>query len=113
MKNVLWFSRHTMTDAQFIDLKRIFGEIKINQVSITIQKINEISNEIEVSDILAIVAPIGLQEQFVKVSNGRPVISARTKRILVPSTDGGEDKADFVFDGWFKIKKIEVVTEDL
>jgi len=114
MKKVLWFSRHDMSDAQLADLKRIFGEVEISKCDKTVSNVAEIKDEIAGADILAIVAPINLQEQFLKVSNGKPVISSRNKRILTPAVDGvSESKVHFEFDGWFKIVKIEVVTEDL
>lgn len=46
------------------------------------------------------VAPIGLQEQFLKVAGERPVIISSVIRELVKDPDGGEDKVNFIFDGW-------------
>lgn len=109
-KNILWFSRHDMSKEQFKDLQRIYGQnILINQINRTIKSAYELADEIEAADIIAIVAPINLQTQFLKLANGKPVISARSKRILLE--DG--EKVEFRFDGWYQIEKIEIVTKDL
>ncbi|HHT96648.1 MAG TPA: hypothetical protein GXZ90_01980 [Clostridiales bacterium] len=108
--NVLWFSRHELTEDQVLDLQRIYGnDITISQVNRTINSAYELADEIKESDVIAIVAPINLQSQFLKLANGKPVISARSKRIILE--DG--EKVEFLFDGWYQIEKIEVVTKDL
>ena len=110
MKKVLWFSRHELNEDQVCDLRRIFGEITVSQVNKTINNAYEVQKEISESDIIAIVAPIHLQEQFLKLAGEKPVISCRNKRIIDPTDN---TKVNFVFDGWYQIKKIEVITEDL
>ena len=112
MKKLLWFSRHSLNEDQLNDLQRIFGELAISQVNKTVNSAYEIEDEITEADIVAIVAPIHLQQQFLRIAGDKPVISCRNKRILI-KTDNGEDKVDFIFDGWYRIVKIEVVTEDL
>lgn len=113
MKNVLWFSRHQMTPEQEADLHRIYGEFQLTQVSKTIQTAYELQKEVTENDIIGIVAPVNLQEQFLKIAAGKPVISCRNKRVIVKSPDGGEDKVEFVFDGWYQIDEIKVVTHEL
>ena len=61
---VLWFSRHEMTT----DQKKALGACEINQINRTIGSAYELKEEIEQSDIVAIVAPIGLQQQFLSLS---------------------------------------------
>lgn len=107
--NVLWFSRHEMSKDQLADLKRIFGEIEIHQINKTIKHASELSKEIEENDVIAIVAPLPLQQEFLKAAGNKSVIFCKNKRII--SEDG--KKVEFKFDGWFKIKKIEVITEQL
>lgn len=108
MKKVLWFSRHEMTEEQLAAL----GDVSVVQINKTINSAYELAEEIAAADIIAIVAPINLQAQFLKLAGDKPVLIAQSKRVLVPNADGGEDKVDFVFDGWKQLKKIEVVTED-
>lgn len=110
---ILWFSRHDLTDEQRADLYRIYGEggnnlIQIEQHSATIQRPLEIPNLMDY-DVWAIVAPIGLQQQFKQLAGDRPVIICEFERILLP--DGG--KVEFKFAGWFEIEKIEVIKRRL
>lgn len=111
MVKVLWFSRHTMTDAQQEALVKKFGEIEIAQVNKTVNSAYELKEEIDAADVVAIVAPINLQQQFLKLADDKPVIIAETKRELVKSEDGTEDKVNFIFNGWTRLVKIEVITE--
>ena len=108
MKKVLWFSRHKMTEEQRMDLERIYGEISVNQISKTISSAYELADDIEKVDIVAIVAPINLQTQFLKLAGNKPVISCRNKRVFIDDA-----KVEFIFDGWYQIKKIEIITENL
>jgi hypothetical protein len=110
MKTVLWFSRHEMTEDQKNDLVRIYGKIQINQINKTISTAYELQDDINNADIIAIVAPINLQQQFIKLAGEKPVISCRNKRIIDPTDN---TKVEFVFDGWYRIVKIEIITEDL
>lgn len=111
MVKVLWFSRHTMTDAQREALVAKLGEIEIAQINKTVNSAYELKEEIDAADVVAIVAPINLQQQFLKLAGNKPVIIAETKRELVKSEDGTEDKVNFVFNGWTRLVKIEVITE--
>ena len=67
-KKVLWFSRHEMTLEQ--------RAVEIIQINKTVQSAYELQDEINECDIIAIVAPINLQQQFIKLANGKPVIMA-------------------------------------
>ena len=108
-KKVLWFSRHSMTPEQ----ESALGEnIEIIQVNKTINSAYELQDDINKADIIAIVAPIQLQQQFLKLANGKPVIMAVNDRVLVPNPEGGEDKVTFKFVKWEQLDKIEVVKHD-
>lgn len=74
MKKVLWFSRHEMSLAQKIDLNRIFGEMEIIHVSKTIDSGFDLQYEINEADVIAIVAPINIQQQILKIAGSKPVI---------------------------------------
>jgi hypothetical protein len=101
-----------MTTDQLAALEAKLGEVEVMKVDQTIQTAFELSAEVEEADVIAIVAPINLQAQFLKIANGKPVIIAQNRRELVKSEDGSESKAIFVFEGWKQLKKIEVVLED-
>lgn len=112
MTRVLWFSRHSMTDDQLNALVAKLGEVEIMQVDKTIKTAYELADEVEACDVIAIVAPIDLQAQFVKLAKDKPVIVAQNRRELVKSDDGSESKAIFIFDGWKRLEKIEIVMTD-
>ena len=117
---VLWFSRHTMTREQetalFIGIaKHLKSDLRataviITQISETINSTSEIEG-VDEYDIYAIVAPITLQQQFLKIAGNKPVIMAKSDRVI-QKTPEGEDKISFVFNKWERLKKIEVVIED-
>ena len=117
---ILWFSRHNMTDDQQQALFRSVAKhfqndlsrtgVIITQISETINNVSEIEG-IGDFDVFAIVAPIALQQQFLRIAGSRPVIMAKSDRVIQKTTEG-EDKISFVFNKWERIKKIEVVIED-
>jgi hypothetical protein len=113
MKKVMWFSRHEMSAEQSVDLVRIFGEIEVTQINKTINTGFDLKDEIETHDVIAIVAPINIQEQILRIAKDKPVITAMSERILVKNEDGSEDKVVFKFKNWTRIKKIVVETEVL
>lgn len=88
------------------------GDIEIKQCNRTVNSAFEVAEEAADCDIIAIVAPINLQAQFLKIAAGRPVIMAVSDRVLIPQADGTEDKVQFVFRKWEQIEKIEVVKHD-
>ena len=107
MKKILWFSRHEMSKEQ----REALGEVEILQVSKSVQSARELAKEIEGADVIAVVAPIGLQAEFLRLAGEKPVISAVAERVLVPQEEG-EDLVEFKFVKWEKLIKIEVVKED-
>ena len=111
--DVLWFSRHDMTEEQIDALVDIYGPIQIHQINKMIGSAKELENEIKYSDVVAVVAPVELQAEFLQVANGIPVISCRNKRTIVKTEDGKEEKEKYVFGGWYEIEKIDIVTRDL
>lgn len=109
MKKVMWFSRHEMT----ADQKAALGEgVIVEQVNKTINSAFELKDEVDAADIIAIVAPINLQQQFLKIAGNKPVIMAVNDRVLVKQDDGSEDKVEFRFVKWERLRKIEVIKED-
>ena len=108
MKKVLWFSRHQMSEEQ----EKALGEVQVIQVSKTISSARELAQEIKESEIIAVVAPIGLQAEFLKLAGEKPVIVAVSERVIVPSSDGGEDKVEFHFVKWERLLEVKVVKED-
>ena len=89
---VLWFSRHEMTP----DQRAALGDSEIMQINKTIKHANELTDEISECDVLAVVAPVELQKEFLEQAGNKPVITAVNDRILVP-TENGESKIQFSF----------------
>lgn len=108
MKKVLWFSRHEMSQEQ----KEALGECEIINVDRKISHASELVEKINQCDVIAIVAPINLQKEFLDVANGKPVIMAVNAREFVKNDDGSETKTRFCFVKWERLIKIEVVKED-
>lgn len=128
MTSILWFSRHAMTDEQYSALESKLGGITVTQIDGTMPSVHvpffaKVNGEGEVEvppfkqlvssfDIIAIVAPINLQQQVLSVAGEKPVIMAKSNRVRVETGEGEEPKFDFVFDHWFRLIKIEVFTEE-
>ena len=106
-KKVLWFSRHKMTEEQ---AKALGDNVEIIQIDKSIQTAYELQEEINQCGIIAIVAPINLQAQFLKLAGDKPVIQALNNRVLVPKD--GESEVQFNFVKWERLIKIEVLKED-
>lgn len=93
--------------------KEALGECEILQINRSINNAYELQEEIGACDVIAIVAPINLQQQFLKIAGeDKPVIMAVNNRVLVPDPDGGEDKVEFHFVKWERLLKIDIVKED-
>lgn len=121
MIKVFWFSRHDLDENQLASLERRFGEVVVTKVNGTAPNVHvpfeaEVNNGvkgpvaalkdfIQDFDVVAIVAPIDLQRQFLSVAGDRPVIITKNDRIF----DAGE-KVTFKFVRWEQIHSIEVVT---
>ena len=106
-KKVLWFSRHQMSDDQL----KALGDVEVTQINRSISSAYELEEEIKAADIVAIVAPINLQQQFLKLAEGKPVIMAVNNRVLVPQ-EGGEDKVEFHFVKWEQLDEIIIKKHD-
>ena len=98
MKKVLWFSRHELSPAQVSDLGALFGPIEVTQIDRTIQSVREIEAEVAAADILAIVAPLPLQGEFLR-DNLASVANDLCKELVLviqwPAAKPVAIKADF------------------
>ena len=118
---VLWFSRHTMTQDQLDDLRRIYGEeLEVKQVSSTAVSYKDILEAGDGCDVLAVVLPPAILADLTNPRNNqKPVIRAIANRVPTgnkitnPATGKLEDEFKFEHAGWERVIKIEVVTERL
>ena len=120
---VLWFSRHEMSVEQKLALENKLGEIHVLQINGTapnvhvpfeasingaeMVEVKPLKEWVAEADVVAIVAPIALQQQFLSVAGEKPVIMTENAREF-----NEEGKVAFRFVRWFRVIKIEVVTED-
>ena len=111
MVKVLWFSRHELSNGQLEDLKSIYGQnLSITQVNRTIKSAFELKSEVEEHDVIAVVAPLPLQAEFLKLAGEKPVIFCKNDRVFDKDDN---TKVSFVHAGWFRIKEIRVDFERL
>ncbi len=107
MKKVLWFSRHLMQVAQMQALTDKLGDVDITQVSKSIQSAQDIAQEIEAHDIIAVVAPPNLLAGVLRIAGEKPVITAKMERTILP--DGS---VEMKFIKWERVLRIDIVKED-
>lgn len=116
MKRILWLSRHTMTPDQYNDLQRIYGDITLTQWPYTLEDISQVDEQVAQSDVIAAVLPTELLSQLVSCAEGKPVICAKSNRILsVPSkfSRTPEPQVTFVHSAWQEIQSLELVLKTL
>ena len=127
MNKVLWFSRHEMTAPQIEALEAKLGVVAITQIDGTMPnvhvqftgKIDGVDAQIppfkellQGFDVVAIVAPIQLQQQILGVAGDIPVIFAESKRERISVPEGQEPEFRFIFKSWKRLLEVKVVTED-
>lgn len=131
MTKILWFSRHSMTNAQLEDLQRVLGECEITQINGTAPNVHvpfesspaepgetiqfqllgtmmPLKDLVKDFDEVCAVLPIGMLQQILPYCPSGRVIQAKNKRVLLE--DG---KVQFIHDGWEQITKVEIVKSDL
>ena len=108
MKKVLWFSRHPLQKERLDELDRIYGGVDVIQVKRRILHASEIAEEVRCVDVVAIVAPLTLQREFLVVANGKPVIVYKTGERL---DDNSNNKIEY--SGWYRLKEIKSIYEKL
>ena len=107
MTKVLWFSRHLMQVAQMQALMDKLGDVDITQVNKSIQSAQDIAQEIEAHDIIAVVAPPNLLAGVLRIAGDKPVITAKMERTILP--DGS---VEMKFIKWERVLRIVIVKED-
>lgn len=104
-KNVIWFSRHELTEEQVNGLKKILKtekvKVKVKTVNKTIQSAEEIKSEISDEVLVAVVLPVNLLSELKRILPESIIIAIpRNKRVKDES-----EKFKFVYDGWEIVKK--------
>ena len=119
MKQVLWVSRHEMTDSQRSDLERIMGDsIHLMRWTDTVRDISALVPALHAADAIAAVLPPELLAKLLDAAEGKPVLRAVSCREstgqyrILP--DGRlEQEFAFVHCGWEQILEISIKTKRL
>lgn len=109
---ILWVSRHQLTNDQIAGLEKISGAaIEVKTLNKTISSAKEIAEESKDCKYIAVVLPVGLlSELYGLLEPGQTILVPRSKRIMIPSEDGTENKVVFAYDGWEVIEKVVYVS---
>lgn len=105
---VLWLSRHSATGSQIDDLKRIFGEVEIVEVSQTVNSGREVTDLMQSNDCneAVVVLPPNLLEQIIR--GGYKPLRAVMEREL--QEDGS---AVFTHSHFERVNEVKIITERL
>lgn len=118
-KKILWVSRHDLTEEQLSDLKRIYGDdLSVTKMDKTIKSVEDILNEANDFDVLAVVLPIDLiADLFGKTD--KEIITSKSERVLLEttvynlSTQKQEAQYKFVHKCWNRYKEVKILMEQL
>lgn len=119
MKTVLWISRHGMTDAQMADLERIMeGPVRLLPWRDTVRDVSALAPAVEEADAVAAVLPLELMARLLRMSGGKPVLQAVSRRLPTGRTQvtpegGQEPEFAFVHDCWQQVLRLEIETKKL
>lgn len=120
---VLWFSRHTMSPDQLCALEDRLGDVEITQISGTAPNVHvpfvdssgvmqkPLKELVADFDVVAAVLPVHLKEQILPFCGDKPLIESLNHRTIIKGPNGEEDKVEFVFNGWQRIREVKIVTE--
>ena len=119
MKNVLWISRHEMTDAQRTDLERVMdGPVRLLPWRDTVYDLSALSPAVERSDAVAAVLPLELMARLLRLAGGKPVLQAVSERrptgkFRKTPEGGSEPEFAFVHRCWQQLVRLELETKIL
>lgn len=115
--NLLWVSRHCMTDRQISSLKKAFGDIEIIQYDKTVENIETLVNTYRDIDIYAVVFPTNMLAELYRVVKGKSRIITPVaerietgKYIINPTTGDREKEYAFELKYWLEYTKIDIET---
>lgn len=117
---ILWVSRHTMTQAQEADLRRIYGEVEVKQFADSVTSAKQVVELGSDCDVLAVVLPPAFLADLTNPRvNQKPVIRAIANRVATghtvvnPATGVEEPEMKFEHVAWERVIKVEIITEKL
>jgi hypothetical protein len=113
MKKILWMSRHPWLKSQERELKRIFGEIKIEQIATPFKSAEEIVKIFEQGnyDEMVIVAPLSVVAKICEM--GIKPLWAEMETVPPEEAEVEEGGRYYRFKGFKRIKGVRVEFEEL
>lgn len=118
-KQVLWISRHIMTNAQKTDLERIMGgTVRLTTWPDTVTNMETLRPLIEQADAIAAVLPTEKLAELLKLAGSRPVLQAKSARVptgRVTAQPNGTLEREFAFvhQGWQQVLEVRIRTRSL
>lgn len=119
MKNVLWVSRHEMTESQLRDLTRVMGDaVRLLSYTATVKDIAVLAPLLEQADAAAVVLPVELLAGLMRLAGDKPVLQAVSGRRFTGRTvtlPNGKTEPETAFEHlyWQQIVKLELETRRL
>ena len=106
--NVLWVSRHNLCNEQYEDLQLLYGDTRVKQIDRSIKSAYELKQDVLEADVVCVVAPYKLQQQFLNIAQDRPLLVSNSHRIR-----RGDGSCQFRHAGWSQVLDIKVELEKL
>ena len=111
MKQVLWISRHPISEEQRKDLEQICGgSVCLHWWRENVEDIQALEETVAGADMIAAVLPLHLLAALVDMAGERMVLIACAKRELIDA-GGPEAQVRFTHGGWQRIRRLEVELE--
>lgn len=114
-KNVLWFSRHSMSAAQLQDLERGLGcSADVIQYRKAVKEVDEIIAAVDQmhAEVVAATLPLHmLGELLDKLPESVPVIVPKTGRKSIKNPETEEIETEYVHLGWIRYREVQIITE--
>lgn len=111
MKNVLWISRHALSDAQREGLEQVCaGPFRLHWWRENVEDIAQLRQAVEAADVIAAVLPLHLMAELTAMAGERPVLISQAVRTLIPRDDGEAD-VRFTHGGWQQVRRLELKLE--
>ena len=108
-RNILWISRHPMTEAQQDALMgKHTKQIWFRQAHQAVENVDDLEDDVAMADVICVVLPHRLMTEFMaKYKNwGKPILRAISKRRELDGT------ATFEFIKWQRVLDFVEIVED-
>jgi hypothetical protein len=108
-RNILWISRHPMTEAQQDALMgKHTKQIWFRQIHQAVENVDDLEDDVAMADVICVVLPPRLMTEFMaKYKNwGKPILRAISKRRELDGT------ATFEFIKWQRVLDFVEIVED-